>query len=258
MNIINSYRLMIRNVRVNIDPGTLVFLVLMPTIYLVFMGYMFSTLINGVAVSSTNVSYQEFLSPGIIAFETTTAGVVAGGLLWSDRRYGMFEQILSSPYSRSEYLFGIILTTIVFGFIGSGVMLGVSESVLKYTPISLLGAAMITVSIFVGSIFWCCLFLAIAAKVRSNQAYNSITILIIFLADFASTVFYPVTVETPFALKALFYSNPLTYTANDVRAGYVSLITGTDLLQLAIITIETVVTLAIATLLYRRIRVGIG
>ena len=258
MNVLNSYRLMIRNVRINTDPGTLVFLILMPTIYLVFMGYMFGTLISGINVANSTVNYSVFLSPGIIAFETTTAGVVAGSLLWSDRRYGMFEQILSSPYKRSEYLFGILLTTIVFGFIGSGIMLAFSEIAMSYRPISPLGAGMIVVNVFLGSIFWGCLFLAIAAKVKSNQAYNSIQILIIFFADFASTVFYPITSATPSALKYLFYANPLTYIADGVRAGYVSQINGSDMLQLLVITIETAIIVIIASLLYRRVRVGIN
>ena len=59
MNILNSYRLMIRNVRVNTDPGTLVFLVLMPTIYLVFMGYMFGTLISQIPVGTTSINYKD-------------------------------------------------------------------------------------------------------------------------------------------------------------------------------------------------------
>ena len=257
MNIVNSYRLMIRNVRVNTDPGTLVFLVLMPTIYLVFMGYMFGTLISQVPVGTTSINYKEFLSPGIAAFETATAGIVAGGLLWSDRRYGMFEQILSSPYTRAEYLFGILLTTLVFGFIGSGIMMLVSEAFLDYTAISLMGVGLIVVSISLGSLFFGCMFLAIAAKVKSNQAYNSLTILIIFLVDFASTVFYPITSATPEALKILFYVNPLTYIADVVRAGYISTVTTTNLVELLVTLIETVVMVAIAVLLYRKVRVGV-
>ena len=257
MNILNSYRLMIRNVRVNTDPGTLVFLVLMPTIYLVFMGYMFGTLISQIPVGTTSINYKEFLSPGIAAFETATAGIVAGGLLWSDRRYGMFEQILSSPYTRAEYLFGILLTTLVFGFIGSGIMMLVSEAFLDYTAISLMGVGLIVVSISLGSLFFGCMFLAIAAKVKSNQAYNSLTILIIFLVDFASTVFYPITSATPEALKILFYVNPLTYIADVVRAGYISKVTTTNLVELLVTLLETIVMVAIAVLLYRKVRVGV-
>ena len=257
MNILNSYRLMIRNVRVNTDPGTLVFLVLMPTIYLVFMGYMFGTLISQIPVGTTSINYKEFLSPGIAAFETATAGIVAGGLLWSDRRYGMFEQILSSPYTRAEYLFGILLTTLVFGFIGSGIMMLVSEAFLDYTAISLMGVGLIVVSISLGSLFFGCMFLAIAAKVKSNQAYNSLTILIIFLVDFASTVFYPITSATPEALKILFYVNPLTYIADVVRAGYISTVTTTNLVELLVTLLETIVMVAIAVLLYRKVRVGV-
>lgn len=257
MNVTKAFRLTIRNVRINTDPGTLVFLILMPTIYLIFMGYMFGALIGGIGVASAHVSYAVFLSPGIIAFETVTAGVVSGSMLWSDRRYGMFEQILSAPYSRSEYLFGILLTTLVFGLIGSGLMLAISEAFMAYVPISLTGAGLITLEIVVGSLFWGCLFLALAALVKSNQAYNSIQIVIIFIADFASTVFYPITPATPTELKWLFYANPLTYIADGLRAGYVSAIDSTIVLETFVILLETAVVTVIAILLYRRIRVGI-
>ncbi len=257
MNIARAFRLTIRNVRINTDPGTLVFLILMPTIYLIFMGYMFGQLIGGIGVASTQVSYAVFLSPGIIAFETVTAGVVSGSMLWSDRRYGMFEQILSAPYSRSEYLFGILLTTLVFGLIGSGLMLAISELFMAYVPISLIGGGLILLEIVVGSLFWGCLFLALSALVKSNQAYNSIQILMIFFADFASTVFYPVTPNTPVGLKNLFYANPLTYIADGLRAGYISAIDYTVVLELVVILVETAIVLVVATLLYRRIRVGI-
>lgn len=257
MNIARAFRLTIRNVRINTDPGTLVFLILMPTIYLIFMGYMFGQLIGGIGVASTQVSYAVFLSPGIIAFETVTAGVVSGSMLWSDRRYGMFEQILSAPYSRSEYLFGILLTTLVFGLIGSGLMLAISELFMAYVPISLIGGGLILLEIVVGSLFWGCLFLALSALVKSNQAYNSIQILMIFFADFASTVFYPVTPNTPVGLKNLFYANPLTYIADGLRAGYISAIDYIVVLELVVILVETAIVLVVATLLYRRIRVGI-
>lgn len=257
MNVTKAFRLTVRNVRINTDPGTLVFLILMPTIYLVFMGYMFGSLIGGIGVSDASVSYAVFLSPGIIAFETVTAGVVSGSMLWSDRRYGMFEQILSAPYTRSEYLFGILLTTLVFGLIGSGLMLGISEAFMSYVPISPLGAGLIILEIVVGSLFWGCLFLALSALVKSNQAYNSIQILIIFFADFASTVFYPITASTPVELKYLFYINPLTYIADGLRAGYVSAVNSTIMLELVVILVETAIALVIATLLYRRIRVGV-
>lgn len=257
MNVAKAIRLTVRNVRINTDPGTLVFLILMPTIYLIFMGYMFGSLIGEIGVSTSKVSYQEFLSPGIIAFQTVTAGVVSGSMLWSDRRYGMFEQILSAPYTRTEYLFGILLTTLVFGLIGSGLMLAISEAFMSYVAISLIGAGMIVLEIVVGSLFWGCLFLAISALVTSNQAYNSIQILIIFFADFASTVFYPISPSTPVALKYLINANPLTYIANGLRSGYVSAINSAAILELVAVILEAFVALVIATLLYRKIRVGV-
>ena len=121
-------RLTIRNIIVNIDIGTLIFMLGLPTLYLFVMGFMFQGIVTtGVPLQSGgSVSYTTFLAPGIIALESFTAGNIGGSMLWSDRRWGMFERIMVGPFRRIDYLLGIITVSIIFALVGSLIMLGFS------------------------------------------------------------------------------------------------------------------------------------
>lgn len=121
-------RLTIRNIIVNIDVGTLVFMLGLPTLYLFVMGFMFQGIVTaGVPLrSGRTVSYTTFLAPGIIALESFTAGNIGGSMLWSDRRWGMFERLMVAPFRRIDYLLGIITVSIIFALVGSLIMLGFS------------------------------------------------------------------------------------------------------------------------------------
>ncbi|MEM3852634.1 MAG: ABC transporter permease [Methanomassiliicoccales archaeon] len=257
MDMLNAFRLTRRNLAVNTDPGTLVFLLLMPTMYLVFMGYMYGSLITNISVSSHAINYISFLAPGIISFQALTAGSVAGSMLWSDRRYGMFEQILSGPYTRAEYLMGIIITTMALSIFGALFMLFLSFILRATISLSLMTILSIIVSLVFGSLFWGSLMLALAAKSKSNQMYNSIQILILFFASFASTVFYPLSSAIPLALRYTAIANPLTYLSDSIRFAYVGHFGVSFVLDEAVLLIETIVMFLIALLFYRNVRVGV-
>ena len=243
----NILRLMYRNIVVNTDPGSILILVGLPGLYLVFFGFGFGSL-----VSSSTSSYLSYLTPGIMSFQAVMAGTVGGSVLWSDRRWGMLAQLLVGPFTRLQYLLGIMLTSMIFGLGGSLVMLGGAFLLLGSLPITLFGAAIMFGSILLGSIFFGSLMLFISALVKSNNAYNSIQILILFVVNFASTVFYPLSPSLPVGIKALFEANPLTYIADAVRGAYFGTLTTTDGYQMSVLCVETVVILALAVRAYMR------
>jgi len=249
MAVPNLLRLIYRNVVVNTDPGSLIILIGLPAMYLVFFGFGFQSTVGG---SAGGPSYLSFLTPGIMSFQAVMAGTVGGSILWADRRWGMLAQLLSGPFSRLEYLLGIMLTALLFGLGGSAVMLAVAFAILHSGPTTVLPYALIFGSITLGSIFFGSLMLFISAWVKSNNAYNSIQILVIFVINFASTVFYPLSAGLPTALKVLFYANPLTYIADAVRGAYLHSLTPTDGYQMAILAVETVVFLFLAVWSYLR------
>ncbi len=251
MAVPNLLRLVYRNIKVNTDPGSLVILVGLPGMYLVFFGFGFQSITSG-----GGTTYLSFLTPGIMAFQAVMAGTVGGSMLWADRRWGMLAQLLSGPFTRIEYLLGILITSMLFGLGGAAVMLAIAFALLHGIPTSLLAYGVIFGSIVVGSLFFGGLMLLLAALVRSNTAYNSVQILLIFIVNFASTVFYPLSSGLPVVLRGLFDINPLTYVADAVRGAYQGDLTTGDGLQLAILAAETVVVMTLAARAYLRSNVS--
>ena len=217
--------------------------------YLVFFGFGFQSIASAGGSSSRYLSY---LTPGIMAFQAVMAGTVGGAMLWADRRWGMLSQLLVGPFTRLQYLLGIMLTSMLFGLGGAAVMLAVAFAIIGSVPAGLLPYGLIFGSIVLGSIFFGALMLLISALVKSNTAYNSIQILIIFVVNFASTVFYPLSGGLPIVLKGLFEVNPLTYIADAVRGAYLGTLTTNDGYQMLVLFVETVIVLLLAVRAYLR------
>jgi len=246
----NIIRLMYRNILVNVDPGTLIILIGLPALYLVFFGFGFGTMLPSSASGAQ--SYLSYLAPGIMAFQVVMAGTVGGSMLWADRRWGMLAQLLVGPFTRLQYLLGIMFTSLIFGLAGAFVMLVGAYLLLGSITVTAFGAFVMFGSIALGSIFFGSLMLFISALVKSNNAYNSIQILVLFVVNFASTVFYPLSPQLPLVIHALFEVNPLTYVADAVRGGYFGALSTTDVYQLALLFVETLVILALAVRAYVR------
>jgi ABC-2 type transport system permease protein len=246
----NITRLIYRNIKVNTDPGSLTILIGLPAMYLVFFGFGFASI--AASQSGAGVNYLSYLTPGLMAFQAVMAGTVGGSMLWADRRWGMLAQLLVGPFTRLQYLFGIMLTSVLFGLGGALFMLLIAYLLLGALPVSLLGVVTMLVVITVGSIFFGSLMLLIAAYVKSNNAYNSIQILVLFLVNFASTVFYPLSPNLPLPLKALFAVNPLTYIADAVRGAWFGTFSTMIGYEVLLLCAETVVVLVLATRAYMR------
>jgi ABC-2 type transport system permease protein len=244
----NLVRLIYRNARVNTDAASLIILLGLPGMYLVFFGFGFESLTK----ASGGTPYLAFLAPGIMAFQAVMAGTVGGSMLWADRRYGMLAQLLVGPFTRIEYLFGIMLTSLLFGLGGAAVMLGVASVFLGAPAVSLFGLLTIFGAIALGSIFFGSMMLLIGALVKSNNAYNSVQVLLIFLVNFASTVFYPSSPSLPYVLRILFAVNPLTYIADTARAGYQGHVGAWNGIEMLVLAAETAVMLVLATRAYLR------
>lgn len=225
MRLQNIGRLIYRNIRVSTDPATLLVLLGLPTMYLVFFGFGYQSIV----APTSSRSYMFFLAPGIMSLQTIMAGTLSGSILWVDKRLHMLAQLLVGPFTRLEYLLGIIFTTVIYALAGSFIMLVFAYLLMGGVKISLAGLGLIVVATLLGSLIFGSIMLIISVFVKSNNAYNSIQLLIIFVLDFASTVFYPYSPSLPLLLRALFLANPLTYVANTVRDGFSSAMNLADL-----------------------------
>ncbi|MHB8361322.1 MAG: ABC transporter permease [Thermoplasmataceae archaeon] len=249
-------RLTIRNVRVNMDPGTMMFMLGLPALYLAVFGVMLEGIIPSVPSSSGPVSYMTFLAPGIIGMEALTAGNIGGGMLWADRRWGMLEQILVGPFRRIDYLMGIMLLAVIFAIGGSTIMTLIAfdtSAHLFITPINIL---LLVITLAIGTIFFSSLFLILSIRLKSMNAYNTVTIVLFFFLDFASSSFYPITSKTPFILRVFVNLNPLSYIVYSARDILSYNLPIAALKPMLVIFIVMSVFLGIALKLYGNVRTG--
>lgn len=257
MKIPAAIRLTYRNILVNMDLGTMMFMLGLPALYLLVLGTMFQSLIPGVTVNSQNVSYTHFLGPGIVAMQTLTAGNIGGSMLWSDRRWGMFEQLLVGPFKRTDYLLGIVMVAIIFTLGGSFIMLLLSVGTsggFIFTPVSIL---LTIAALVVGTVLFSALYLIISTIAKTMQTYNTITIVLFFVLDFASSAFYPIDSSSEAIVRYMSLANPLTYITDIVRTSLISTPNMGTLIDLGVVTAITAVLFAIARQMYRRIKLGI-
>ncbi|AKA48569.1 ABC transporter permease [uncultured archaeon] len=250
-------RLTFRNISVNTDPGTMFFMLGLPAFYLLVLGIMFQGIIPSIGINNESISYTKFLAPGIVGMQAFTAGNIGGGMLWSDRRWGMFEQLMVGPFRRTDYLLGIISVSIIFSLGGSAIMMVLATFIAGGFSLSVLSSLYLVLSLVAGTILFSSLFLILSILVRTMQAYNTLTILLFFILDFASTAFYPITSETPEALRIISSLNPLSYVANIVRDSMVYGIGLSTAYQMLLITVIMVVLFVISLRLYKNVQTGL-
>jgi ABC-2 type transport system permease protein len=256
MKMPDSFRLTIRNFKVNSDPGTIMFMLGLPTLYLLVLGFMYQSLIPSVVFNNVSVSYTDFLMPGIMGMEVMTAGTVGGSMLWSDRRFFMFEQLMVGPFNRLSYLFGLILVSLIFSIIGNAIMLAIFYLFVGKLVFSTIGLLISIFTLFIGTIIFTSIYMIISIKTKKMQTYNTITIVLFFVVDFTSSAFYPITSQTPYSLRVMSYLNPLTYITDITRSTLVFSSLNNVSNELLILTIATVIVFGIALKLYNGVKPG--
>src|SRR3989304_1890466 len=116
-------RLVYRNLRANLDKGSLFFELIFPLFFIFIQGAAVAGIVPPFDIGNGRViSYSLFLAAGAVTLTVINGGTNAGTQLWFDRRHGMFEQILMGPFTRAQYIFSIIITTLIIGMAGSSLV----------------------------------------------------------------------------------------------------------------------------------------
>jgi ABC-type multidrug transport system permease subunit len=192
----------------------------------------------------------------MVAFQMITGGVVAGNLFWLDRRWTMVEQIFSGPFLRSEYLGGLVLTTLLFSLVGVGVMLLVGLPFIGLPGLSAVAFGLVLLTVGLGGVFFAGLLIALGTRLRSANAYFTIQSFLQLFVIFLSTVYYPITARTPRVLATIFYGNPLTYAANTIRDAFSGALGGSALEGIAVLGLLAVLALGAAIWGFRTLDLG--
>lgn len=246
-------RLVNRNLTISINPGFLIWQVIFPLIYIFIAGFAYTSLIDNVPFGNKNLDYPAFLASGMIGFNIMNSTLVSGIIIWNDRRHGMFEQIMSGPFTRVHYILSNIMTIAIVGLVSAALIIAVGYPVFfESVEFSLITIPLIVFSSIAGAILFGSIASIISTRIRSSEGFNVIINTVFLFFAFVSTAFYPAA-GAPEPLATAFYLNPLTYLVDIIRAGIFGTITDFVILEMIVLVSLASVLFVIATKLLTKL-----
>jgi ABC-2 type transport system permease protein len=246
-------RLVNRNLTISINPGFLIWQVIFPLIYIFVAGFAYTSLIQEVPFGNKDLNYPAFLASGMIGFNIMNSTLVSGIIIWNDRRHGMFEQIMSGPFTRAHYILSNIVTIGIVGLVSASLIALVGYPVFfESIEFSLITIPMIIFAAITGSILFGSIASIISTRLRSSEGFNVIINTVFLFFAFVSTAFYPAE-GAPELLRSAFYLNPLTYLVDIIRAGIFGNITEFVIIEMLILLFIASVLFILATKLLTRL-----
>ena len=232
-------RLVNRNLTISINPGFLIWQVIFPLIYIFIAGFAYTSLIDNVPFGNKNLDYPAFLASGMIGFNIMNSTLVSGIIIWNDRRHGMFEQIMSGPFTRAHYILSNIATIAIVGLVSAVLITVVGYPVFfESVEFSLITIPLIVFSSIAGAILFGSIASIISTRLRSSEGFNVIINTVFLFFAFVSTAFY---------------LNPLTYLVDIIRAGIFGTVTEFVILEMIVLVSLASIFFVIATKLLTKL-----
>lgn len=216
------------------DPTDLVTRAIQPVLWLLIFGQVVSQIR---AIPTGDITYMEFLTPGILAQSVLFISIFYGlSVIW-ERDLGILQKFLASPTPRTAIVFGKALSAGVralsqaFIIYVVAFLLGVK---LDWSPIAIAGVVLV---VFLGAGVFSCFSLIIACFVKTRERFMGIGQVLTMPLFFASNAIYPIAIM-PEWLQVISRLNPLTYMVDALRvlmlAGAINYFSiGTDVAILA-------------------------
>ena len=246
-------RLVNRNLTIAINPGFLIWQVIFPLIYIFVAGFAYTALIQNVPFGNKDLDYPAFLASGMIGFNIMNSTLVSGIIIWNDRRHGMFEQIMSGPFTRAHYILSNIATIAIVGLVSAALITAVGYPVFfESVEFSLITIPLIVFTSIAGAILFGSIASIISTRLRSSEGFNVIINTVFLFFAFVSTAFYPAA-GAPEPLATAFYLNPLTYLVDIIRAGIFGTVTEFVVLEMIVLVSLAAILFVIATKLLTKL-----
>ncbi len=234
------------------DATDLVTRAVQPLLWLLVFGETFTRL--HAIPTPGNVSYLDYLAPGILAQSVLFISIFAGiAIIW-ERDLGVIHKFLASPTPRVSLVVGKGLASGIRALPQAIVIYLVSLILgvrLQANPLCILGAFVLVV---LGAACFSTFSLIIACLLKTRDRVMGIGQVLTMPLFFASSAIYPINIM-PSWLQAVAHVNPLTYVVDALRT--LMLTNTTDYSSLvpdfAVLIGVTVALIAIGAALYPRI-----
>jgi ABC-2 type transport system permease protein len=195
------------------DPTELLTRAAQPALWMLVFGEVFTKVR---AIPTGNMSYLDFMAPGILAQSVLFVAIFYGiSIIW-ERDLGIVHKFLVSPIPRSSIVLGKALSAGIravsqaFIIYLLSLMLHVSLSWDLFNLLGILAVVIISAALF--STF----SLIIACIVKTRERFMGIGQVLTMPLFFASNAIYPIAIM-PDWLKAVAHFNPLTYEVDALR-----------------------------------------
>ncbi|MBI4332757.1 MAG: ABC transporter permease [Chloroflexi bacterium] len=231
------------------DPSEVLVRSVQPALWLLIFGEVLNV---ARAIPTGPFTYLQFLTPGILAQSVMFIAIFYGLAIVWERDFGILNKLLSTPVPRSAIVMGKALSAGARGIFQALVILLLAW--VMRVPLYL-GAANIAGVFIVIVLFGICiasLSILLASLLKTRERVMGIAQAIIMPLFFASNAIYPVEIM-PRWLQAVVIFNPLTYVVDAMRA---LLVTGDYSklpLDVIILSVTTVVFVALATVAFKRV-----
>lgn len=249
-------KLLVRDIRGSIlmSPLFLASMLVSPLIYIFVLGFALGGAIPSVVSGGISMSYVLFLAPGIIVSQFLTGGVLAGASIWFDKRFGMFEQILVGPFTKTQYIASKILSVALQGLAMAFLVLLFSSPLLSGLSVNALGILYIVAAWMLGSLLFGSFSIVVSTAVKTDEVLNVVFNIIMPPLLFLSSTFYPLE-NVPAFIHALALANPLTYAADMFRFGILGLQTSYLGYEVLLLVVESVGMFLLAAWSFKRIKI---
>ncbi len=195
------------------DPTELLTRMVQPTLWLIVFGEVFT---RTRAIPTGNLSYLEFMAPGVLAQSVLFSAIFYGiAVIW-ERDLGIVHKMLVSPAWRGALVFGKALSAGMRA-LAQAVIIVLLVLVLgvrvRLEPVSLASLALVVV---LGGALFSTFSFVIACLVKTRERFMGIGQVLTMPLFFASNAIYPIALM-PDWLQKVAQVNPLTYLVNALR-----------------------------------------
>jgi len=230
------------------DPTELFTRALQPALWMLVFGEVFTRVR---AIPTGNMSYLDFMAPGILAQSVLFVAIFYGiSIIW-ERDLGIVHKFLASPTPRTALVLGKALSAGVRAISQAIIiyLLSLLLSVkLSWLPLNLIGILFVVI---ISAALFSTFSLIIACIVKTRERFMGIGQVLTMPLFFASNAIYPISIM-PDWLKAIAHFNPLTYEVDALRTLMIS--GGTSLYGLtfdfAFLILSMIVLTVIAAIVY--------
>ncbi|MCC7417273.1 MAG: ABC transporter permease [Acidobacteria bacterium] len=195
------------------DPTEMFTRAVQPLLWFLVFGQVFT---RTRVIPTGDLSYLEFMAPGILAQSVLFAAIFYGiAVIW-ERDLGIVHKMLVSPASRASLVVGKALAAGARGLVQGAMVAAIA--LLAGVPLraGLLPVAGLTAAVLLGSALFATFSLVIACIVKTRERFMGIGQVLTMPMFFASNAIYPLDMM-PSWLRAVARVNPLTYLVDALR-----------------------------------------